>query len=78
MIRTSYYVSIHKTLSDAIPADLEAVMDTTASTITGTINSTEVIGDADYFPAQFYVGIYNQNSSSAGVLERILCYDFKA
>ena len=75
MLRGTYYVSIHKTL--AVPADLEAIMDTSADTITCGINSYQSIGTASFFAAQQYVGHFNQSASSAGVLEQVLCYEFK-
>mgnify|MGYP003649027827 CR=1 FL=1 len=77
MIRGSYYVSIHKTLADATPASLEDIMDTSADTITAGITSYQEIGTASYYPAQMWVGVFNQASGSLGVLERVLCYEFK-
>ena len=77
MVRGTYYTSIHKTLAAAIPADLDAVMDTSADTIVGGINAYQEIGTASFFPAQMWVGLFNQNANSLGVLERVLCYEFK-
>jgi hypothetical protein len=77
MLRGTYYTSIHKTLAAATPATLNAVMDTAADTITAGINDFQEIGTASFFPAQMWVGLFNQNANSLGVLERVLCYEFK-
>jgi len=78
MLRGTYYVSIHKTLVAATPASLDAVMDTSADTIVCGINSYQTIGDSSpFFPAQTYVGHFNQNASTLGVLEQVVCYVFQ-
>ncbi len=78
MLRGTYYVSIHKTLVAATPASLDAVMDTSADTIVCGINSYQTIGDSSpFFPAQTYVGLYNQSASTLGVLEQVVCYVFQ-
>ena len=78
MLRGTYYLSIHKTLSDATPSSLDAIMDTSADTIVCGINSYTSIGDSSpFFPAQTYVGLYNQNASTLGVLEQVVCYVFQ-
>ena len=78
MLRGTYYVSIHKTLVAATPASLDAIMDTSADTIVCGINSYQTIGDSSpFFPAQTYVGHFNQSSSTLGVLEQVVCYVFQ-
>lgn len=77
MLRSAYYVSIHKTLSAATPDSLDAVMDTSADTIVCGLTSYTEIGTGSFFPSQFYAGIYNQNANSLGVLERVVCYVFQ-
>lgn len=77
MLRGTYYVSIHKTLAAAIPDSLDAVMDTSADTIVCGLTSYTEIGTASFFPAQTYVGLYNQSANSLGVLEQVVCYVFQ-
>ena len=78
MLRGTFYVSIHKTLVAATPASLDAIMDTSADTIVCGINSYQTIGDSSpFFPAQTYVGHFNQNANTLGVLEQVVCYVFQ-
>ena len=78
MVRGTYYVTIHKTLSDATPASLDAVMDTSPDTIVCGINSYQSIGDSSpFFGSQAWVGVFNQNASTLGVLEQVLCFVFQ-
>ena len=75
MVRGTYYVYISKTQD--VPTDLADLMTPDAFTWVLGINAYSALGTANYFPATALVGLFNQNSGSAGKLENIRCWEFR-
>ena len=75
MVRGTYYVWISKTQD--VPTDLADLMTPDAFTWVVGINAYSALGTTDYFPATALVGLFNQNSGSAGKLENIRCWEFR-
>jgi len=75
-VRGTYYIWISKTLD--VPSDLADLLTPDAFTWVAGINAYSVVGTAAFFPATgIFAGLYNQNASSAGILEEIKVYEFK-